>query len=58
MKVKIVVRSTVSSAEWVSVGECEKEGDVESGIKAALAAFRSQHPSNPPFEWTLVVQKA
>jgi len=58
MKIKIVVQSTVSDAEWISEGECEKDGDVEYGIKAALAAFRSQHPNNPPFEWKLLVGKA
>jgi hypothetical protein len=58
MQIKIVVQSTASDAKWISEGECEKEGDIENGIKAALSAFRSQNPNNPPFEWKLSVGKA
>lgn len=58
MQISITVRSTVSGAQWVSVGECENEDGVQRGIAAAFAAFRSQHPKNPPFEWKLTVEKA
>jgi hypothetical protein len=58
MLVKITIRSTVINAEFSTEGECQKEGDVKNGIEAALNNFRSQHPSNPPFEWKLSVEKA